>query len=596
MIHWQELLIFVFVFIVVSMIGFFAARWRAGNLNRLQEWGLAGKRFGAFISWFLIGGDIYTAYSFLAVPALVFAQGAIGFFAVPYLTLAYPLAFVFLPRFWVIARHRGYVTAADFVRERFDSKPLALATAITGILATLPYIALQIYGVQLCLAEMGVPVELALFIAFAILAAYTYVSGLRGSALIAIVKDVCIWLVVLIMFFSLVSRFGGMHAIFSAMPQQKMVLSSTQYSSYITLILGSSLALFLYPHSLTAILSANSRKVVARSTSFLLAYVVLIGLVAMLGVVAVAAGIHASPVYKTNIALPALLTTLFPQQFTGFAFAAISIGALVPAGVMSIGASNLFTRNIYREYIDPNCTERQEARVAKTASLVVKVGALAFILFFPTTFAINLQLLSNIWILQTLPSVFLGLYTNWFHRTALLIGWFCGMVAGTLSIVALNFQGDVYPFTFFGFHFPMYGAIAGLLVNLSVTIVLTIVFRYIGISSGEDRTVTDDYKARPVIAKLRPAFSTSGMHVQEAFSSQQRASAKTALFAVPIPPPSQPAKPPAFTLPAPSQASVVPLPRSRPTGAKPPVRPVVVTSQPPEQGAGYRVVPKRPLQ
>lgn len=138
MVNWEMLSVFIIVFIAVSVLAFRAARWRPGDLNRLQEWGLAGRRFGTILSWFLLGGDLYTAYSFIAVPGLVFASGALGFFSIPYLILVYPLAFLVLPRFWSVARHRGYVTPADFVRERFGSSSLALAVAITGILATMP--------------------------------------------------------------------------------------------------------------------------------------------------------------------------------------------------------------------------------------------------------------------------------------------------------------------------------------------------------------------------------------------------------------------------------------------------------------------------
>ena len=141
MINVQALAVFISVFLVVTVVGFLASRWRAGDLNRLSEWGLAGRRFGTLISWFLLGGDIYTAYTFVAVPGLIFSEGAIGFYAVPYTMLVYPLMFVFIPRFWAVARHRGYVTPADFVRDRFGSSTLALFVAITGLGATMPYLA-----------------------------------------------------------------------------------------------------------------------------------------------------------------------------------------------------------------------------------------------------------------------------------------------------------------------------------------------------------------------------------------------------------------------------------------------------------------------
>ena len=504
-INWEALSVFIVIFGGTALLGFFAARFRPGDLNRLQEWGLAGRRFGTMLSWFLIGGDTYTAYSFIAVPGLIFSEGALGFFAVPYLIIIYPLVFLILPKFWTVARHRGYVTPADFVRERFDSRTLALFVALTGILATMPYISLQIYGIEVSIAQMGVPIEVSLFIAFLVLAAYTYVSGLRAPALIAVVKDAAIWLIVIVAIIYIPAKLGGFGNIFAAVhakalhnPKFHDVLPSSEYSAYSTLALGSALALFLYPHTLTGILSTNSRQVVRRNAALLPAYTLLIGLIGLLGYVAIADGIQPSSTYGANAALPALLLKEFPSWFSGFAFAAIAIGALAPAAIMSIASANLFTRNIYREYFRPGCTEREESSVAKTSSLVVKIGALIFILVLPSTLAINFQLLSNIWVIQTLPPVFLGLYTHWFHRRALLIGLIGGLLSGTWMFFSNNLA-SVYPVSFGPVVIPTYIAVAALIINVILCVVLTPILNSFGIPAGEDATTANDYQARPVI-------------------------------------------------------------------------------------------------
>ena len=351
--NWQTLLVFIFVVTAVSILGFLAARWHASDLSKLREWGLGGRRFGPLVSWFLLGGDIYTAHTFIAMPGLVFAQGAVGYYGIPYITLAYPIAFIFLSKFWTVARHRGYITAADFVRERFDSRFLALLVAVTGIIATLPYIALQIIGMQLVIMQMGLPTEASLIIAFIILSAYTYFSGLRAPALIAIVKDLLIWLVFLVAVIYIPIRLGGFAHIFAAVPQKKLVLQPSQYSTYTTLIVGSALALFLYPHTITGALSINSRKVLKRNTILLIAYPSLISLMILTGIMAIAAGIKSSPVYGSNAVIPLLFAKMFPAWFVGLAFATLTIGALVPSAIMSIASANLFSRNIYRRVFPP---------------------------------------------------------------------------------------------------------------------------------------------------------------------------------------------------------------------------------------------------
>src|ERR1700724_2806720 len=117
-INWTALAVFVLLFGFITWLGFFAARWRRGDLQHLNEWGLGGRRFGTLVTWFLIGGDLYTASTFIAVPALAFGAGALAFFAVPFTIVVYPILFVVFPRLWCVAHRRGYITSGDFVRGR----------------------------------------------------------------------------------------------------------------------------------------------------------------------------------------------------------------------------------------------------------------------------------------------------------------------------------------------------------------------------------------------------------------------------------------------------------------------------------------------
>ncbi|HET6699506.1 MAG TPA: sodium:solute symporter, partial [Nocardioidaceae bacterium] len=478
-----------------------------------------GRGFGTFISWFLIGGDIYTAYTFVAVPALLYAGNMIGFFAVPYTIILYPIIFVFLPRLWSVSHRNGYVTPADFVQGRFDSRPLALAVAITGILATMPYIALQLVGIQVVLEVMGIGTngdswfarDLPLFIAFAVLAAYTYSSGLRAPALIAFVKDALIYIVILVAVFYLPTQLGGWDGIFSAAQEsfdaaneasgtvsKGLIPTEALHWSYVSLALGSALALFMYPHSLTGVLATKNRSVIRRNAALLPAYSFLLGLLALLGFAAIAAGVQTD---NAQLAVPEMLDRMFPDWFAGVAFAAIAIGALVPAAIMSIAAANLWTRNVYKAFLKPDATPKEEAKQSKLVSLVVKFGALVFVLGLPNDFAINLQLLGGVWILQTFPAIVGGLYTRWFHRTALLLGWLVGMVYGTVIAYLQPTASD--PNAHFGSSVATvpftdtkgYIALTAFVINVLVVVIATLVLNALKVSPGRDHTRPDDYHA-----------------------------------------------------------------------------------------------------
>jgi solute:Na+ symporter, SSS family len=500
---WTAVAVFVVLFALVTVLGFAAVRWRAGDLNDIHQWALAGRGFGTLITWFLIGGDIYTAYTFIAVPALIYGVGAPGFFALPYTTIVFPLVFIFGPRFWCIAKNRGYVTYADFVRERYGSRSLALAVAVTGILATMPYIALQLVGLQVVIAALGFTGsgfmgDLPVIVAFAILAIYTYRGGLRAPALVALVKDTLIYVTVIGATIVLVTKLGGFAHIFATaatvLAQRpkpaSIMLAPAGYSAFASLALGSALALFMYPHSITGLLGAKSARVVRRNMVLLPAYSLMLGFIALFGYMAIATGVHPS---SPNGAVPALIVASFPQWFIGVAFAAIAIGALVPAAIMSIAAANLYARSVHMEFVQPACSSAVQTKVARFASLVVKTGALLFVLFLPTQFAIYFQLLAGAWILQTFPTVVIGLYTRWLHRRALFIGWLVGMVMATWMGVATGFS-PVFALHLGPRIMPLYIGLIAFVANLGLAFVLTALFKGVKMPDGTDATTPRDYE------------------------------------------------------------------------------------------------------
>jgi SSS family solute:Na+ symporter len=523
------------------VLGFFAAKWKQGStLEHLDEWGLGGRKFGSWVTWFLVGGDLYTAYTFVAVPALMFGAGAMGFFALPYTVILYPIVFLPLVRMWSVSRVHGYVTPADFVRGRYGSHWLALIIAVTGIVATMPYIALQLVGLEAVLRTMGlngggILGHLPLFIAFVVLALYTYQSGLRAPALIAFVKDSLIYLVIIVAVVYLPSKFGGWSGVFgdaqakfdaTPAPNDGILLNANNQLQYATLALGSALALFLYPHSLTGILASRGRKVIKRNMVALPAYSFLLGLLALLGYVAISAGVkpitnQATGRPDTNTIVPVLFGQEFPSWFAGIAFAAIGIGALVPAAIMSIAAANLWTRNIYKEYVKKDATPKQEAKQAKLASLVVKFGAVAFILFVDPQFSIDLQLIGGVMILQTLPAVAIALYTRWFHVWGMIAGWIVGMGWGMYLLYTipnaaagkLHFGGSAltldklsllgwHPFT--GSTVQIYVGIVAVVANLVVATLVTVVARKMRVFNGTDQTDPSDYHVDEDSPRVKP--------------------------------------------------------------------------------------------
>jgi SSS family solute:Na+ symporter len=522
------LAVVIVIFVAVAVLGFLAARWRRGTspegLNSLDEWGLGGRGFGTWVTWFLLGGDLYTAYTFIAVPAAMWGTGAVsGFFAVPYTVVLYPIVFLLMARLWSVSHRHGFVTPADFIGGRYGSRLLSTVIAVTGLVATMPYIALQLVGIKAVLTVLGIGgggnwllQDLPLIIAFVVLAAYTYTAGLRAPALIAVVKDLLIYLAVIVAIIWLPIHFGGFGPIFSAaqekmsatnsatgLPTGAVIPGAQSFNAYWTLALGSAMALFMYPHSITGVLATKSRNTIRRNAVVLPLYTLMLGFLALLGFVAIKAGtkpIDVNGAVNPQLVVPQLFLDSFPSWFAGVALAAIAVGALVPAAIMSIAASNLFTRNIYRDLFRPNAGAATQARVSKLVSLVVKFGALIFVITMDQSSAINLQLLGGIWILQTFPAIVAGLYTRWFHSWALVLGWVAGILYGTIAaynvvnpVTHAHFGGSIAPAPLF--NTPVYIGVTAFVLNLLVSAIATLVLRAMHVKVGADITQPSDYGA-----------------------------------------------------------------------------------------------------
>src|SRR5437867_6632724 len=474
-------IVFVSLFLVFIFLGFYGKYWRRGNLNYVHEWSLAGRKLGTTLVFFLIGADLYTAYSFVAIPSGIFAKGSLYFFAIPYVMLTFAVALVTMPRLWTLSRERGYITASDFVKDRFGSKTLAIMIAVTGIIAELPYIALQIVGMQSVLTVMlagsvnsQTVQEISLLIAFVALAAFTFTSGLRGATLTAIFKDVLIWITVIAVIVVVPISIGGFGNVFKDIKPNYVTLSDSLVPAYATLVLGSALALYLYPHAINGVLSAESAQKLRKSTALLPLYGVGLAILALMGILVYGvpqamnflSGFPSST--RGILVVPSLILYTMPGWFSGVALLGIFIGGLVPAAIMAMAQANLLTRNIIKE-IKPNLTPKSEIRITKISSTVFKFVALGFVFTVPATYAISLQLLGGILIAQILPAVFFGMYVKSLRKEPLIAGLLIGVFLGIYMVESVNNFGPLSSSLFNTTFGSLYIAVIALAFNLAIS-------------------------------------------------------------------------------------------------------------------------------
>jgi len=477
----DSLIPFVGLFVVFILLGFYGKYWRRGDLNQVHEWSLAGRKLGTTLVFFLIGADLYTAYTFVAIPSGIFAKGSLYFFAVPYVMLTFAVALVTMPRLWSLSREKGYITASDFVKDRFSSLALAIMIAITGIVAELPYIALQIVGMQSVLTVMlagssnaQTVGEISLLIAFVILAAFTYTSGLRGAALTAIFKDILVWITVIAVIVVVPISVGGFGNAFKEVKPNYVTLSDSLVPAYATLVLGSALALYLYPHAVNGVLSAQSAQKLRTSTALLPLYGIGLAIMALMGILvyAVPSAMHFLSGFPESsrgiLVVPSVILYSMPGWFSGIALLGIFVGGLVPAAIMAMAQANLLTRNIIKE-IKPNLTPRSEIRITKISSTIFKFVALGFVFTVPATYAISLQLLGGILIAQILPSVFFGMYVKSLRKEPLIAGLLFGISLGIYMVESANNFGPLSSSLFNTTFGSLYIAVIALAINLAIS-------------------------------------------------------------------------------------------------------------------------------
>jgi SSS family solute:Na+ symporter len=454
--------VFIAFFGVFIFLGFYASRWRKGDLSGIFEWGIAGRRLGWFTAFFLFGADWYTAFSILSVPSSVFTLGAFGYMAVTYQAMVFAFCMLVLPRLWNKSKEKGYLTLGDTIKGETGSRVLAIFFALVGIGALIPYIALQIVGLQSVLVAMffntayaatksGVSnlQEIALIIAFIILAAFTFTSGLRGATLGSIFKDILVWISLIALVVIAITAVGGFAHAFSvagkpsAPPPGSNFVSFSPLASmaFSTSMLGTALSYVAWPHNVNNTYATQSRKNLKFGLALAVAYAIPLFLADTLGVIvnevpgasAILNSGQFNVGFKGILTIPAMALAEFNGNAPWFAaiiLVGVFIGGLVPAAIMAIAQGNLLARNVIKEF-KPNLSSKAEASIAKWSSAVFKFAAIGVVAAVPPSYNVQFYYFAAAMVIQGIPAIYFILFTNWFRNGALLTG---GVVGVALSI------------------------------------------------------------------------------------------------------------------------------------------------------------------
>jgi len=417
---------------VGSLAGFYA---RSHRKMDLEQWTVAGRGFGVILVWVLMAGEIYTTFTFLGASGWAYSRGGPVLYILGYQPLMYVVSFFVLPYVWEVGKKCKLQSQADFFEVRYGSKYLAAFVALIGVICLLPYAQLQLKGLGLIVqvASFGaIPPTAAMVVAFALVAAFVFVSGVRGVAWASVIKDILLLFAALFIGIAIPHiYFGGIGRMFAAMAQAKpehlVMPGATKnlgHGWYITSVLLTACGFFMWPQSFAAAFTARNARILRRNAVFLPLYSMTMPLMVFVGLTAV---LVLPKLSDGDLSLLTIVRKTFPAWFLGIIGGAGALTAMVPAAIQLLTAATLFAKNLCRPILAPGMSDQKVARLAKVMVVVLALGAL-YLAIQTSVSLVSLLLLGYAGVAQFFPGVILGL----FSKRVTTSGVFAGLAAGVI--------------------------------------------------------------------------------------------------------------------------------------------------------------------
>jgi SSS family solute:Na+ symporter len=411
----------------------------------LEQWTVGGRGFGLVLVWLLMAGEIYTTFTFLGASGWAYSRGGPVLYILGYLPLMYVVSFYILPPIWEAGRKHGFQTQADFFEVRYGSSLLGAFVALVGVVCLIPYLQIQITGLGLIVevASYGaIHHTPAMIVAFALVAAFVFVSGVRGVAWASIVKDLLLLFAAVFVGFAVPRMFfGGIGSMFAALAQAKpshlVMPGATKdlgHGWYITSVLLSSFGCYMWPQFFAASFTARSGKVLRRNAVIMPLYGITMPLILIVGFCAV---LVLPGMSNGDLSLLTIVRKSFPAWFLGVVGGAGALTAMVAAAIQLLAGATLYAKNLWRPIMAPRMTDQEVARLAKVMVLILTSGALFFAIHSSTSL-VSLLLVGYAGVAQLFPGVVLGL----FSRRVTTAGVFVGLVAGLSIAIFLMMTGQ----------------------------------------------------------------------------------------------------------------------------------------------------------
>jgi SSS family solute:Na+ symporter len=436
------LVIIVLFALFALAVGLYARR---GKTFSLEQWAVGGRGFGSLLTFLLMAGEAFSTFSFLGASGWTYSKGVPAFYILSYGCLAYVFGYWMLPAIWRYAKEHGLVSFADYFASKYDSRAIGVLVSVVAVFAMVSLLIIQLRGLGIIVSEMSygsISQDTAIWISATLMVLYMSVSGIHGSASIAIFKDVLILALAIFLgtylplhyfggFGEMFARIDAVHPELLRMPEHGFNLS--WYNS--TLLL-TSLGYYLYPHGFTAVYVARDASALRKNTMLMPIYQVLIAFLFLVGFAAVLT-VHGLEGAQTDLALLRLVKQTFPSWFVGIVGGAGLLTALVPGSLIMLNASTMIARNIYREGFAPQASDRQVGRIARIALPLFTLVVVYFVLRGGSNF-VALAIFSSSLLTQLVPMLASSFLKRPFGTREAAFG---GIFAGAVVLALVNWRG-----------------------------------------------------------------------------------------------------------------------------------------------------------
>ena len=426
--------------VAVGSVAGFSARFQ--HKMDLEQWTVGGRGFGMMLVWLLMAGEVYTTFTFLGASGWAYSRGGPVLYILGYQPLSYLVSFYVLPQVWEAGRKHKLQTLGDFFQVRYGRTYLSSFVALVGMIFLLPYVQLQLTG-------LGIIVEVAsygaihrtpaIIIAFAIVAGFVFVSGVRGVAWASVMKDFLLLFAALFIGIAVPHiYFGGIGRMFAALvhakPEHLVMPGATKnlgHTWYMSSVLMTALGFFMWPQNFAASFTARSGKILRRNAIFMPLYSITMPLMMFVGLTAL---LVLPELSNGDLALLTIVRNTFPAWFLGVIGGAGALTAMVPAAIQILTAATLFSKNICRPVLAPRMTDGHVAALAKIMVLVLTSGAL-YLAIHSSVSLVSLLLMGYAGVAQFFPGVVLGLCSKKISGTGVFAGILCGVAAVAFLIL-----------------------------------------------------------------------------------------------------------------------------------------------------------------